>query len=148
MNFLHPIEELKKRPLIISFLCIFTIFGNCIIFISGLFSLLALNLVNYFSLLPMYNDLVSYVISGGTIYAIISILLSFFTIVAASQMWNLRKMGFYLYVICKITMIIVPFVFLVPSVFEFEVVATGIIPYIATTSIFTLLYGINLKHMH
>ena len=148
MDLLHPLEELKKRPLLLSFLCILTIIGNAIVVLSGLFSLLALNLAKYFSLLPMFKGLISGILQGGSTYAITSIILSLFTIIGASQMWNMRKMGFYLYFISKIAFISVPFIFLVPKIFEFNVVFIGLIPYFILTIIFFGLYLIYIKKMH
>ncbi|MFA6923168.1 MAG: hypothetical protein WC223_02845 [Bacteroidales bacterium] len=148
MNILHPLDELKKRPVLLSLLCIFTIIGNCIMILSGLFSLLALKLVNYFSILPVHNEFISYILSGGSVFAITSIVLCFFTIIGTIKMWNLRKMGFYLYLISKIAFILTPFIFLVPQILEFNSVLRGLIPYFALTFLFVILYCLNLKYMH
>ncbi|MDD5569582.1 MAG: hypothetical protein PHD97_00325 [Bacteroidales bacterium] len=148
MNILHPLEELKKRPLLLSVLCVLTILGNCIMILSGLFSLLALKIVYYFSIFPIQNELVSYILSGGSVFAITSIFLCFFTIAGTIKMWNLRKMGFYLYLISKAAFILTPFIFLVPGILDLNSVLKGLIPYIALTFLFVILYFLNLKYMH
>jgi hypothetical protein len=57
-------------------------------------------------------------------------------------MWGLKKMGFYLYLIAQILMLIIPFIFL-PTL----VAMAGFIVGIIFTAAFIIMYAVNLKHL-
>ena len=59
------------------------------------------------------------------------------------MMWNLRKMGFWLYVLASVASLIMPIVFLGGGLMTF--LSVGFMGVIAI--IFIVLYAVNLKHM-
>lgn len=59
-------------------------------------------------------------------------------------MWNLRRMGFGIYVVASLLGLLVPFAFLGFDLMTF--IGLGVGGFI--TVLFIILYAVNLKHMH
>jgi hypothetical protein len=75
--------------------------------------------------------------------ALFAIIVAGLSAFGAYLMWNLRKTGFYVYVAAKIIGLIVPLVFLGVNLITMAVVAFGLF----IGLIFIVLYAVNLKHM-
>ncbi|MBS1581176.1 MAG: hypothetical protein JST66_03150 [Bacteroidetes bacterium] len=73
-----------------------------------------------------------------------NIVLSLISLLGVWRMWNLRKSGFWLYVLAAIGGLLVPLVFLGGSMMAlFSVGFAGLI-----SILFIILYAVNLKYMH
>lgn len=75
---------------------------------------------------------------------IAGIVLSLLSLLGVWQMWNLRKSGFWLYVLAGVAGLIVPVIYLGGSMMA--VMSMGFIGLF--TLLFIILYGVNLKYMH
>lgn len=73
-----------------------------------------------------------------------NILLSLISLFGVWQMWNLRKSGFWLYVVAAIGALAVPLVFLGGGMMAIMSVGFGGL----ISIVFIILYGVNLKYMH
>lgn len=82
-------------------------------------------------------------VENATPIGISGILLSALSLLGVWMMWNLRKTGFWLYLVATIAGLIVPIVFLGASLMTF--LGVGFMGVIAL--IFIVLYAVNLKHM-
>lgn len=73
-----------------------------------------------------------------------NIVLSLISLLGVWQMWNLRKSGFWLYLLAAVGGLLVPLVFLGGSMVAlFSVGFAGLI-----SILFIILYAVNLKYMH
>ncbi len=72
------------------------------------------------------------------------IILSLLSLFGVWQMWNLKKSGFWLYLVAAIGGLIVPLVFLGGGMMA--IASVGFVGFI--TLIFIILYAVNLKYMH
>lgn len=72
------------------------------------------------------------------------IILSLLSLFGVWQMWNLRKSGFWLYVLASIGGLVVPVIFLGGSMMA--LLSVGFVGFFAL--VFIILYAVNLKHMH
>lgn len=79
------------------------------------------------------------IVGGGIVFFIIAFVIAFLSLFGAIKMWNLKKVGFYMYTAAQVIMIILPFIF-IP---EAPVSIFGIL----VTAVFVLLYALNLKAM-
>jgi hypothetical protein len=134
--------EAKKRPTFLTVLCILTFIGSGLGVLSGLIMLIAAGMSDTLSTIPFLGNAVEAASVGGTTYTIISLLLSITSLYGAISMWGLKKMGFYLYLIAQILMLIIPFIFL-PTL----VAMAGFIVGIIFTAAFIIMYAVNLKHL-
>ncbi len=75
---------------------------------------------------------------------IAGIILALISIFGVWQMWNLKKSGFWLYVLAAIGGLIVPLVFLGASMLALFSVGFGAF----VSLIFIILFAVNLKYMH
>ncbi|MCB9179082.1 MAG: hypothetical protein H6590_06630 [Flavobacteriales bacterium] len=82
-------------------------------------------------------------VENATPLGISGLLLSAISLLGVWMMWNLRKTGFWLYLVATIAGLIVPIVFLGASLMTF--LGVGFMGVIAL--IFIILYAVNLKHM-
>ncbi len=151
--------EAPKRPTFITVLCILTWVGCGIGLIMNVLAFLAAKAASAF--VGVANDMATAAADGMTaegnaavaamnssmtnIYiwlagGIVGILLCLF---GSIQMWKLKKMGFYIYVVGQVVGIAVPFIFPIAG-------TTGMgsmMMMLVFPIIFIVLYGINLKHM-
>lgn len=116
-----------KRPGFLTVLCILSYIGCGFAVIGGLLSI-------------------------TTIAGIVSLVAALLCLYGVIQMWNLKKMGFYLYLVGEIVPVIVSVVTIgFASLFSF---AGGIFALIAgglgliLALAFIIMYALNLKHMH
>lgn len=82
-------------------------------------------------------------VENATPLGISGLLLSAISLLGVWMMWNLRKMGFWLYVLASVASLIMPIVFLGGGLMTF--LSVGFMGVIAI--IFIVLYAVNLKHM-
>lgn len=124
-----------KRPGLLSVLCILTFIG------SGLgilvYLLLAVAAGTLGAMLADIPGLGSMIAGGGIAIFASGLILALASFFGALKMWKLKKMGFYIYTIAQVLMLIVPVIFGVP----FSVMGA------VFTALFIVLYGLNLKHM-
>ena len=74
----------------------------------------------------------------------ISLLSSALSLLGVWMMWNLRRNGYWLYILAGVMGLVLPFIFLGFS--TLALISLGFGAFI--TILFIVLYGLNLKHMH
>lgn len=74
----------------------------------------------------------------------VSIATSLLSLLGVWFMWNLRRMGFYIYVVASLLGLLLPFAFLGFSTVALIGLGFGAL----ITILFIVLYAVNLKHMH
>ena len=74
----------------------------------------------------------------------ISMLTSALSLLGVWMMWNLRRNGYWLYILAGVIGLVLPFIFLGFS--TLALISLGFGAFI--TILFIVLYGLNLKHMH
>lgn len=72
------------------------------------------------------------------------IILALISLLGVWQMWNMRKSGFWLYLLAAVGGLIVPLVFLGGSILA--ILSVGIGGFISL--VFIILFAVNLKYMH
>ncbi|MBK6891700.1 MAG: hypothetical protein IPH00_00810 [Flavobacteriales bacterium] len=75
---------------------------------------------------------------------IAGVVLALISLVGVWQMWNLKKSGFWLYVLAAIGGLAVPIVYLGGSMMALA--SVGFVGFFSL--VFIILYAVNLKHMH
>lgn len=73
-----------------------------------------------------------------------NIILSLLSLFGVWQMWNLKKSGFWMYLLASVASLLVPVFFLGGGMMT--LLSLGIGGFI--TIVFVILYAVNLKHMH
>jgi hypothetical protein len=135
-------ESKKKRPNLLTILCILTFiysglgaFSNLMVFIFFDASMkFAAELVKTFKLPGM--DLF---LDAKPIYFAATASINALAIAGAIMMWQLRKLGFHIYTVSQILVILAPmYFFRLPSPDFFSILLSGV---------FVLLYSSNLKKM-
>lgn len=137
----NAVQE-NKRPTFLTVICILTFIGSGLGVLGGLIGLLLTGMADSLTSIPGLGAAISNAAIGGVTYTIIGLLLSGASLFGALQMWKLKKMGFFIYLIAQILMLIVPFIFL-PSIFAMA----GLIFNILFTAGFIVMYAVNLKHL-
>ncbi|MFC2101223.1 hypothetical protein ACFLRZ_05275 [Bacteroidota bacterium] len=139
-------QENNKRPDLLSLLCILTFIGSGLGFISNLFVTLSYNTlvetIENGELPAMYDmiiDNMTLLLSGGVYYFMLSFLFFGTSLFGAIFMWQLRRMGFHIYTISQILILILPALFLQGQ-------GISILSFFFT-GLFIGLYAINLKVM-
>ncbi len=121
-------EEVRKRPTFLAVLCILTFIGSGLGLLFSLLALVAFGAIQgMLETLPITPEL------GGSsmLLMAISVILSAGSLFGAILMWQLKKVGFFLYVAAQVIMLIVGF-----TVFSLII-----------TALFVILYALNLKHL-
>jgi len=119
--------EVKKRPAFLTVLCILTFIGSGLVLLGGLLVILAgAALSEFFASIPGMTQA-----TGNIMPLIISVVFSAVSLFGAIMMWQLKKLGFYIYVAAQVIMV----------AFSFSVM--GLI----FTLLFIVLYFLNFKHM-
>jgi len=75
---------------------------------------------------------------------IADIILSLISLFAVWQMWNLKKSGFWLYLLATIAGLVVPIIYLGGGLLALA--SVGVVGFFSL--IFIILYAVNLKYMH
>lgn len=129
-------SEPKKRPVLLTVLCILTFIGSGLSILFWLFAIIGLG-----SLLGFLGKIPGFGVGGGEstiITPIIFLLLGVLLLISAIMMWKLKKTGYFLYILIKVLGIILPII-LLGALFK---IGSLIIPVIMI-----ILYGLNLKAM-
>ena len=132
----------KKRPGFLSVLCILTFAGSGLGMLGGLFTLIAASMADFLSTVPGFGNAIEAAAIAGTTYSVISVLLSFVSLLGAIFIWNLKKTGFWMYTVAQVAMLILPFLFL-PSILAM----VGFILSVVFTAVFIILNAVNYKHL-
>jgi hypothetical protein len=140
---LPPTGLEKKRPNLLTILCILTFIGSGLNFISGLmffvfydsFMRLVPEIVKIFRMPEMQK----FFDTTPPAYYAATAAISAIAVTGAIRMWKMRKQGFHIYAISQILIILAPMYFLrlpVPDFFS-----------ILVSGAFILMYSSNLKKM-
>ena len=125
----------KGRPTFLTVLCILSFIGSGLSSLMFLIAVIAAGVImDFLTGLPGMADLSA----GGSGFFIVSFLMAVGSLFGAILMWNLKKIGFYLYSACNIFAIFVPLIFAAGGIGWFGLVITVV---------FIVLYGLNFKHM-
>ena len=124
-------EDEAKRPTFLTILCVLTFIGSGLGVLFGL--LLTLGMGAMLASIPGMEE----ALGGGTAYFAIGTVLAAASLYGAIQMWKLQKMGFFIYAGASVIGIITPLLFGLPFS------TMGLI----FTSLFIVLYYLNVKHM-
>lgn len=120
--------EVKKRPAFLTVLCILTYIGSGLGLLFGILAIVAAGAIaGLLESIPGMSQLEG----TGMVMIIVSALLSAISLFGAVMMWQLKKLGFYIYVVAQIAMVATSF-----SVM-------GLI----FALLFIVLYFLNFKHM-
>ncbi len=139
-NYQDGSQKTNKRPELLTVICILTFIG------SGLaaFSNLIISL-NYDSLIEIVQNeeltlpVVDFFLMLKVEFFIISFIFYSASLFGSIQMWKLKKIGFHIYTVAQIVLLIIPSIFF-PSL-EFPFLGLLI------TVLFIVLYAKNLKYM-
>ena len=138
-----PLQENKpQRPRLLTVICILTFVGSGMNLISSIviflffdtFKIVAANLAKSLNLPGM-----EMLIEGPSIFFAATALIYAVAITGALLMWQLRKLGFHVYTISQILLVIAPMYF-------FKLPGPGVTDILLAGS-FILLYSMNLKTM-
>lgn len=134
------ITEQKKRPQLLSILCILTFIGSGF----GVFGFLMVTInfeATIAALKVLYAEMpeASFMLEAPRDFFLVSFLLSAFSLLGAIMMWNLRKIGFHIYTSSQLVYLIVPLIY-----FGGE---TNPLFNIMLTALFVYLYARNLPFM-
>ena len=140
-EYLQQPEKEQKRPDLLTILCILTFIGSGL----GSFVFLMVTLSYEETMAIMEEQAKDFpgmktFLTAKPGFFIMGSILYLTSLTGAIQMWKLRKIGFHMYVVSQLLIIILPLVYI--KQFGF--------PYIDViiTSIFVFLYSRNLKFMH
>lgn len=119
------VQQTNQRPTFLTVLCILTFIGSGLGLLFGLIGLVAAGaLESVAQYIPVGVD-------SGLFKSIILLVLMAASLYGAIQMWNLKKLGFYIYVGANVILLILGF-----SIWS-----------LIFTALFIVLYGLNLKHL-
>ena len=121
------VTEEKKRPVFLSVLCILTFIGSGIALLFSLIGLVASGAVESLSAsIPGMPDL-----DHGFLKTLIMVLLVAGSLFGAILMWQLKKVGFYIYAAANVILLFISFGWFA----------------LIFTAAFIIMYGVNLKAM-
>lgn len=159
----NPFDTEKlQRPTFLTVLCILTFVNTGWGILSGVFSLFTKNLFDGNMQMEQFNSMsgenhspfISQLIGStmemlqvsvvyGTQINLCNLVLTVITLIGAIQMYNLKHLGFYLYVAAQVLML---FIWPYFAGFSMILVMSMIVSALFTT-IFIILYALNLKYM-
>jgi len=139
-NFPKNIESPKKRPDLLTVLCILTFIGSGMAAFSNLFIYLSFdevtNILDDFEIdFPEFEM----IMSGGKRFFLTGFIFYTISLAGAMQMWKLKKIGFHLYTGAQIFILLLPLAFI--DNYQFSFVGLFI------TAAFIFAYFSNLKYM-
>lgn len=136
-------EETAPRLTFFRILCITTFLGSGL----GSFSYLVFGVFNdglrpaiEASPFQMQREVVEMLLGVNRWFFIVQAVFYGLSLLGAIQMWNLRKIGFHMYAIAQILLLIVPMLFSLGS--------SGTLPQAMVAGIFIFAYASNLRYMH
>ncbi len=116
----------NQRPTFLTVLCILTFIGSGLLLLFSILGLFAAG-----ALEGMAKSMPGFTSGGGILKSIILVVLAAGSLYGAIMMWQLKKMGFYLYALANIILVIISF---------------GWVNLIITAA-FIIMYFVNLKYM-
>ncbi|MFK5855746.1 MAG: hypothetical protein QM503_06420 [Bacteroidota bacterium] len=141
-------EEKNTRPELLKILCILTFVGSGFSLVSNSIMFLTIDMVRglyeqgAFDFLAeeMDTNVLEILISINASYFLFQAVLFSLTVYGAYMMWNLKKIGFHIYTVAQIILLILPQVFLPELPFPtFELIIS---------LIFITLYAKNLNYLN
>ncbi len=133
-------ETTKKRPTLVSVLCILSFIGSGLgVLVMLLLVIGAGSFMSFLGKIPGFGDAMGGSgAGGGIVFLILSLLLNAGTLFGAIMMWKMKKIGFWIYAGSYVLQFIMPMILIGGrfSIFGLIIMAA-----------FIVLYGINLKHM-
>ena len=134
------ITEQKKRPQLLTILCILTFVGSGL-GVAGFFMVSVNFEATMEALRLIYADMpeASFLLDAPRDFFVLSLLLSAFSLLGAIFMWNLNKLGFHIYTSAQLIYLVLPFLY-----FSGE---TNPLLNIILTALFVYLYARNLPYM-
>ncbi len=130
----------KKRPQLLTFLCILTFIGSGLAFLT--YIIVSFSYEEFMSALQEFNrDIpgLEDLKKANHGFFIIGMILYAFSLFGATRMWRLRKSGFHFYTMAQVLLLIQPYVYL-------KIQGFPVIQFLLT-AIFIGLYAVNLKYM-
>ncbi len=137
----------NTRPDFLKILCILSFIGSGLSLVSNLLMFMTIDIVREYYQNGMFDfleenmdlNVLDVLVSINSTYFILQALVFSLAIYGTYTMWNLKKLGFHIYVIAQIILLILPQVFLPGLPFPtFELIIS---------TIFVLLYAKNLQFM-
>ncbi len=137
----------NTRPDFLKILCILSFIGSGLSLVSNLLMFMTIDIVREYYQNGMFDfleenmdlNVLDVLVSINSTYFILQALVFALAIYGTYTMWNLKKLGFHIYVIAQIILLILPQVFLPGLPFPtFELIIS---------TIFVLLYAKNLQFM-
>ncbi len=140
LNFPQITESQKKRPDLLTILCILTFIGSGMAAFSNLFIYLSfdevMNILGEFEIdFPEFKM----IMSGGKKFFLTGFIFYTISLAGAMQMWKLRKIGFHLYTGAQVFILLLPLVLI--ENFQFSFLSLFV------TAAFIIAYASNLKYM-
>ncbi|MEG0796794.1 MAG: hypothetical protein RR397_09885 [Odoribacter sp.] len=164
----NPFEEKKvQRPTLLIVLCVLTFIGSGWSVLSNLFSMFTAGLMNSNMQMEQYSNMAGQMEDGGVTsflsgilnssmevlqvtiahaneIAVMGIVLSVISLLGAVMMFQLKRLGFYLYTASQILAL-----FILPYFAGFSIaVLIGMLSSGLFAILFIILYAVNLKYMN
>jgi hypothetical protein len=129
-----------KRPELLTYLCILSFIGSGLASLSNLFIFLSFdNMVNLKEEINFDLPEFDLMMSGGKRFFFSGFIFYSVSLFGAIRMWKLKKLGFHLYTIAQVFILLLPFTF-IPA-YPFSILG------VLVTAAFVLGYGIHFKLM-
>lgn len=136
----------RQRPLSFNVLCVLAFgFGGISIIVNLYLILTGTLSQSYREFAVVQNFLGSSAEYHGMIYSFLGLALSVVAFFGVIQMWNQLRSGFWLFVIAKITYLILPF-FLLNVVFIYLVYL--MLPFTIMVMVFIILFSFNFRYLY
>ncbi len=162
----NPFKTEKTRPTFLTVLCILTFIGSGLNLLSSLISIATSKIATSSGFMSMIYEAMnqsmeevpeafvkmmdtmvettSKILENGVAIGLSNTILFAASLYGAILMFNLKKMGFYIYCVAHILLL-----FVVPVIVGFNVFTMlGIVGSLIFTAAFIIMYGVNVKHMH
>lgn len=150
----QTIAEEPKRPQFLTVLCILTYIGSGLGIVFGILGWWVIKKMmpamegmegmdSYSEMEGMMSEATLAAMEWIDVTTVVSIAGCLICLVGALQMWNLKKSGFYIYVVGELAPVIVSAILLGSVAFsEWSMIAGSVL-----AVLFVVLYALNLKHM-
>ena len=140
IKFIEPQDQQPKRPELLTLLCVLSFIGSGLASFSNLIITLSYSsIAEIFASSGIDIPGMEEMLSGGRTFFALSFIIQLLSFIGVLNMWKLNKVGFHIYSISQILMLIIPS-FFIPEL-DFPIIA------ILFTAMFVILYASMLKHM-
>ena len=153
----QPVEAAPKRPQFLTVLCILTFIGSALAFIGAIYGYFTVsasaamleNMGNMegaadpTGMMGGMQETMRLAVVNALPNMIIGVVCSLLCLFGAIQMWNLKKMGFYIYAVGEVAPAIAAFILGGGGMFGSMGAAIGLI----FALVWIVLYGVNFKHL-